>query len=98
MSAYDGGVTDWIADPELSREEKIARFMALGPELTAGPMADRGARFEIYQAGNGWHFRLRKATGEIVATSGEGYATKEAAISATEQVVRLASQAEIAVA
>lgn len=90
-------MTDWIADPALTREEKIARFMALGPELTTGPASDRGARFEIYHTADGWHFRLRTATGDIVATS-ERYASKEAALTATKQVARLASQAEVAVA
>lgn len=28
---------DWIDDPNLSSEEKLARFRALGPEPTRGP-------------------------------------------------------------
>lgn len=86
-----------MSDPDLTPEEKVARFMALGPELTAGPVADRGGRFEVYQTSSGWRFRLMTATGDVVVTS-EDYSSKEAAIRATEQVARLSSQAEVAVA
>lgn len=30
-------MSDWIGDPNLSREEKLARFEALAPEPTSAP-------------------------------------------------------------
>lgn len=33
-------MTDWIGDPTLSVEQKLARFEALGPEPTRGPVVD----------------------------------------------------------
>lgn len=30
-------MSDWISDPNLTREEKLARFEALGPEPTKQP-------------------------------------------------------------
>lgn len=41
---------DWISDPDLSREDKLARFEALGPEPTKRPsttMDMPGASFSV---------------------------------------------------
>lgn len=36
-------MSDWISDPDLSREEKLARFESLAPEPTKAPDEVRGA-------------------------------------------------------
>lgn len=40
-------MTDWIADPQLSAEEKIARFEALDPEPTRGPRDEAPALWRV---------------------------------------------------
>lgn len=35
-------MTDWIGDPDLTAEQKLARFEALSPELTRGPLPGEG--------------------------------------------------------
>ena len=41
------------------------------------------ARYEVYQAADGWRWRLKSANGEIVA-SGEGYVRKAGALAGVQ--------------
>jgi uncharacterized protein YegP (UPF0339 family) len=52
------------------------------------------AKFEVYQSGNQYRFRLKAANGEIVA-SGEAYETKAGAHAGCEAVKRAAAAATI---
>lgn len=54
------------------------------------------AKFEVYQSGNGYRWRLKAGNGEVVAT-GEEYTTKDGAIKGCEAATRAASTAEIVV-
>lgn len=57
------------------------------------------ATFELYRdRGGEWRWRLRHDTGNIVADSGEGYATKQKAKRGIESVKSNASDAPIEVA
>ncbi|MFT4262061.1 MAG: DUF1508 domain-containing protein [Nocardioides sp.] len=90
-------MADWIADPELTREEKIARFSALGPEPTTGPAADDGGTFEIYEERAGtFRFRLKSRNGQVIAT-GEARGTLSAAKKDIEAVRRAAGAAVVEV-
>ena len=51
-------------------------------------------KFEIYQAKDGFRFRLKAGNGEIVAT-GESYPTKAACKKGTEAVQRAAAGAKL---
>jgi uncharacterized protein YegP (UPF0339 family) len=52
------------------------------------------AKFEVYQSGTQYRFRLKAANGEIVA-SGEAYETKAGAHAGCEAVKRAAAAATI---
>lgn len=52
------------------------------------------AKFEIYESGNGYRWRLKAGNGEIVAT-GEEYATKDGAKRGCHAVQRAAEDADI---
>ncbi len=52
------------------------------------------AKFEVYQSGSQYRFRLKAANGEIVAT-GEAYITKQGAHDGCEAVKRAAAAATI---
>lgn len=52
------------------------------------------AKFEVYQAADGYRFRLKAANGEIVA-SGQAYSSKDAAHQGCEAVKRAAADATI---
>ncbi len=52
------------------------------------------AKFEIYQSGSQYRFRLKASNGEIVA-SGEAYETKSGAHEGCEAVKRAAAAATI---
>lgn len=53
----------------------------------------KAPRFEVYErADNDFGWRLIARNGQIVATSGEGYATAEAASLAKTNVVRLVGE------
>jgi len=49
-------------------------------------------KFEIYEAKDGWRFRLKAGNGEVVAT-GEAYSSRSAAVKGTEAVRRAAADA-----
>ncbi len=51
------------------------------------------AKFEVYQAKDGWRVRLKAGNGEVVAT-GEAYSTKEGAVKGCEAIQRAAAAAE----
>lgn len=51
-------------------------------------------KFEIYEAKDGFRFRLKAGNGEVVAT-GEAYSSKAAAIKGTEAVQRAADGAKV---
>ena len=52
------------------------------------------AKFEVYQSGTQYRFRLKAANGEIVAT-GEAYESKSGAHEGCEAVKRAAAAATI---
>ncbi len=52
------------------------------------------AKFELYQAKDGWRFRLKAGNGEVVATS-EAYSSKEGAVKGCEAVKRAAAEAQV---
>lgn len=52
------------------------------------------AKFEIYESGQGYRWRLKASNGEVVAT-GEEYSSKEAAKKGCKAVVRAANDADI---
>jgi len=52
------------------------------------------AKFEVYQSGAQYRFRLKAANGEIVAT-GEAYETKAGAHAGCEAVKRAAASATV---
>lgn len=52
------------------------------------------AKFELYESGKGYRWRLKAGNGEVIATS-EEYTTKDAAKRGCEAVVRAANDAEI---
>ncbi len=52
------------------------------------------SRFEVYEAPDGWRWRLVASNGEKVA-SGEGYKTRNGAIRGTESMRRAAAQAKL---
>lgn len=52
------------------------------------------SKFEIYESGNGYRWRLKAGNGEIVAT-GQEYTTKDAAKQGCDAVQRAAADAEI---
>lgn len=52
------------------------------------------AKFELYEAKDGWRFRLKAGNGEVVATS-EAYSSKDGAVKGCEAVKRAAAEAEV---
>lgn len=52
------------------------------------------AKFELYEAKDGWRFRLKAGNGEVVATS-EAYSSKEGAVKGCEAVKRAAAEAQV---
>lgn len=52
------------------------------------------AKFELYQSGDDYRWRLKANNGEIVATS-QSYTTKAGAQKGCEAVLRAASDADI---
>jgi len=52
------------------------------------------SKFELYQAGAGYRWRLKANNGEVVADS-QDYTTKGAAQKGCEAVLRAASEADI---
>ena len=77
-------------DPETVPEPAVA-----DRERSGVPAArDRNAAFEVYRdAADEWRFRLRAGNGEIVADSGEGYASRS---NARRAVSRVRKHAELA--
>ncbi|GAB7093377.1 hypothetical protein JCM30237_05290 [Halolamina litorea] len=62
----------------------------------ANPMADSKATFELYEDKNGqWRWRLRHDNGNIIADSGEGYASKQKARQGIESVQKNAAGAMV---
>ena len=51
------------------------------------------SRFEIYESGQGYRWRLKTSNGEIVAT-GEEYSSKEGAKKGCSAVIRAANDAD----
>ena len=47
--------------------------------------------FEIYQAPDGWRWRLRAANGRIIADGGEAYSSRAGAVRAVNRVKQLAA-------
>ncbi len=80
-------------NPELT-DLDVAR-MRPGAHL----FTDRGTRsgsFQIYaDRGGAWRWRLSTASGEVLATSNEGYASRQQALSAIETVKRVASDSAV---
>ncbi len=54
------------------------------------------SRFEVYEAPDGWRWRLIANNGEITA-QGEGYKTRSGAVRGTESTRRNAMQAKLKV-
>ncbi|HPG37681.1 DUF1508 domain-containing protein [Candidatus Saccharibacteria bacterium] len=52
------------------------------------------AKFELYEAKDGWRFRLKAGNGEVVATS-EAYSSKDGAVKGCEAVKRAAAEAQV---
>jgi len=52
------------------------------------------AKFELYEAKDGWRFRLKAGNGEVVATS-EAYSSKDGAVKGCESVKRAAAEAQV---
>jgi len=52
------------------------------------------AKFELYEAKDGWRFRLKAGNGEVVATS-EAYSSKDCAVKGCEAVKRAAAEAQV---
>ena len=52
------------------------------------------SKFEVFESGNGYRWRLKAGNGEVVAT-GEEYTTKDGAKRGCEAVQRAASEADI---
>ncbi|QAY73754.1 DUF1508 domain-containing protein [Agromyces protaetiae] len=52
------------------------------------------ARFEVYEGGDGWRWRLIAGNGENVA-SGQAYASKDGAKKGVDAVKRAAAEAEV---
>lgn len=52
------------------------------------------SKFELYQTGAGYRWRLKASNGEVVADS-QDYTTKSAAERGCEAVLRAASEADI---
>ena len=50
------------------------------------------AKAEIYEAKDGWRFRIKAGNGEVVAT-GEAYSSRDGAVKGVEAVARAASEA-----
>jgi uncharacterized protein YegP (UPF0339 family) len=58
----------------------------------------RDARFEVYQDSAGeWRWRLVAANGNIIADSGEGYASKQGAKRGIRSVKASAPEAQVVV-
>jgi uncharacterized protein YegP (UPF0339 family) len=54
------------------------------------------AEFEVYRDGaDEWRWRLRAPNGNVVATSGEGYVSKQGVERGIRSVRRYASEAEV---
>lgn len=53
------------------------------------------ARFEIYQARDGWRWRLWSTNSRIVADSGEAYATEYNAVRAAKRTKEIAPTAVV---
>ncbi len=59
-------------------------------------MSDSKATFELYEDREGkWRWRLRHDNGNILADSGEGYASKQKAEQGLESVKRNAPGADV---
>lgn len=56
----------------------------------------RVAKYEIYEAQDGWRWRLKSANGEIVA-SGEGYVRKQGALAGVQAHRRAARTERVVV-
>ncbi len=54
------------------------------------------AKFELYTSSNGeFRWRLKSGNGQVIATSGEGYASKSGARNGIEAVQRDAAGADV---
>jgi uncharacterized protein YegP (UPF0339 family) len=52
------------------------------------------AKFEVYTSSNGeYRWRLKSGNGQVIATSGEGYTTKDSALNGIDAVKRDAGTA-----
>lgn len=52
------------------------------------------AKWEVWEAKDGWRWRLKAGNGEVVAT-GEAYSSRSAAVNAQDSVARAAAEAEV---
>ena len=52
------------------------------------------AKWEVWEAKDGWRWRLKAGNGEVVA-NGEAYSSRDAAVRAQDAVVRAATEAEV---
>lgn len=51
----------------------------------------RSAKVHVYEARDGWRWRLRAGNGRIVAESGEAYVTEAKALQGFDRVLELVS-------
>ena len=97
MMGYVEDRDDELAEIDLT-EDEIDSMMAAGEQVEAvgPPTAVRPLRFEVYREGArryGW--RLSSGAGEVLATSGRVYPTKQAALRAAGAVKRASADAAL---
>jgi uncharacterized protein YegP (UPF0339 family) len=79
---------DHLAEVDLTEDEIDAMMARAEPVEIVGPRRRRaGARFEVYVThGNRYTWRLLSGSGRVLATGGETYHSKAAAIAAINEV------------
>ncbi len=83
-----GGLLGGYGSPATASQDHQRR-----PAMSA---MQRAATFEVYKdRGGKFRWRLRSSNGQIIATSGEGYAQKAGCLSGIESVKRDAGAAKI---
>ena len=88
---------DPLAEIDLTEEEIDAMMAEAEPVDIAGPpQRRRGSRFQLYKDTRGeFRWRLWSSSGMVLATGGDGYATRQAAIAGINAVRREAPDAAL---
>jgi uncharacterized protein YegP (UPF0339 family) len=85
-------VFDYLRARQVARDERETQFMIAAHEADMFRMKIAALAQSIYQAPDGWRWRLKAANGRIIADGGEAYSSRSGAVRAVARLKQLVGQ------